>query len=165
MRALIDDLLTFSRLDRAARELESVPVAEVVAEAVRSLAGAAEQVEVAGDLPVVRGARSPLGQLFQNLIGNALKFAGDEPLRVVVSAERAGTDWEFSVRDNGIGIAEQDRERVFEIFERLHGRGEFGGTGVGLAICRKVVELHGGRIWVQQSSGGGSDFRFTLPGG
>jgi signal transduction histidine kinase len=120
-------------------------------------------VEVSGSLPVVLGQRSLLGQLFQNLIGNALKFAGDEPPVVFVGAERAGEHWRFSVRDNGIGIDPDDRDRIFEIFERLHGRDEFGGTGIGLAICRKVVELHGGQIWADAAPEGGSEFRFTLP--
>ena len=163
MRALIDDLLTFSRLDRAARDLEPVATAEVVTEVVRSLPGGAQHVAVADELPVVRGARSSLGQLFQNLIGNALKFGGDAPLRVVVSCECVDGDWRFSVRDNGIGIAREHHERIFEAFQRLHTRGEYQGTGIGLAICRKVVELHGGRIWVEPVPGGGSDFRFTLP--
>jgi PAS domain S-box-containing protein len=167
MQALIDDLLTFSRLDRAARDLAPVATAEVVAESVRALGSAIAEtggrVEVSGSLPVVLGQPSLLGQLFQNLIGNALKFAGEDLPIVVVSAERVGEHWRFSVRDNGIGIDPGDRDRIFDIFERLHGRDEFGGTGMGLAICRKAVELHGGQIWVQSAPDGGTEFRFTLP--
>jgi PAS domain S-box-containing protein len=163
MQSLIDDLLTFSRLDRATHDLAPVATADVVAEAIRVLGETDGEVVVDGELPVVLGQRSLLGQLFQNLIGNGLKFAAGQRARVVVWAEPAEEGWCFAVRDNGIGIDPEDRERIFEIFERLHGRDEFTGTGIGLAICRKVVELHGGRIWVQDGPDGGSEFRFTLP--
>jgi PAS domain S-box-containing protein len=162
MQSLIDDLLVFSRLDRAVRDFEPVSTDEVVREVVRSLDKDGE-ILVEGELPVVLGQRSLLGQVFQNLIGNGLKFTSGRPARVVVSAERIEDRCCFSVQDNGIGIHPEDRERIFEIFERLHGRDEFSGTGIGLAICRKVVERHGGQIWVQDAPGGGSDFRFTLP--
>jgi PAS domain S-box-containing protein len=169
MKALIDDLLSFSRLGSSARDPETVALEGVVEEAVRGLASAIAdvggQVGVEGELPVVLGQRSQLAQLLQNLIGNGLKFAAYKPPVVVISAVRSGDEWLLSVRDNGIGVADEDRERIFEVFERLHGRDDFGGTGVGLAICRKVVELHGGRIWVDDSPDGGADFRFTLPAG
>jgi PAS domain S-box-containing protein len=167
MKALIDDLLAFSRLGSSARDSEPVAIEAVVEESVRALASAIAdvggQVQIEGTLPVVSGKPSQLTQLFQNLIGNGLKFAAYKPPVVVVSASRSGDDWLVSVRDNGIGVDVADRERIFEVFERLHGRDDFGGTGVGLAICRKVVELHGGRIWVDDAPGGGADFRFTLP--
>jgi len=106
---------------------------------------------------------SQLTQLFQNLIGNAIKFHGEEPPRVHVSAERSGKEWVFSVEDNGIGIDSNYYNRIFVIFQRLHSRSEYPGTGIGLAICRKIVERHGGRIWVDSELGKGATFYFTIP--
>jgi light-regulated signal transduction histidine kinase (bacteriophytochrome) len=104
-----------------------------------------------------------LTQLFQNLIGNALKFKGAGASRVQVSAAPLPHAWEFAVRDNGIGIDPQYFERIFGVFQRLHAREEYPGTGIGLAVCKKVVERHGGRMWVESSAGQGATFRFTLP--
>jgi light-regulated signal transduction histidine kinase (bacteriophytochrome) len=116
------------------------------------------------DLPRVLGDPDQLIQVFQNLIGNALKFRKPEgPLHVEVWAERDGDFWRISVRDNGIGLNPQFYDRVFVIFQRLHTRDEFEGTGLGLAICKKIVERHGGRIWVESKEGEGSTFSFTLP--
>ena len=112
----------------------------------------------------MRGDDRELRQLFQNLISNALKFRGDEPPRVRVTAgiEADGTEWQFAVADNGIGIEPRHAERIFKMFQRLHRRDDYPGTGVGLAICKKIVEHHGGRLWVEPNAGGGSVFRFTL---
>jgi light-regulated signal transduction histidine kinase (bacteriophytochrome) len=115
------------------------------------------------DLPDVVADRLQLAQLFQNLIGNALKFKGEEPPAVHVGAERHNGEWILEVRDNGIGIEPQYVDRIFDIFERLHSRERYDGTGIGLSICKKIVERHGGRIWVESDAGRGSAFRFTIP--
>jgi light-regulated signal transduction histidine kinase (bacteriophytochrome) len=110
---------------------------------------------VAGDL-------SQLALVFQNLIGNALKFRGEEPPVIHIAAERQGAEWIFSVRDNGIGIGPEYFERIFIIFQRLHTRKQYPGTGMGLALCKKIVERHGGRIWLESETGKGTTFSFTL---
>ena len=118
-----------------------------------------------GPLPTVRADSTQLIQLFQNLVGNALKFRGTETQNIHVSAEPKNGKWLFSVRDNGIGIDPEHSDRIFGIFQRLHGRGEYPGTGIGLAICKKIVEGHGGQIWVDSEAGKGATFFFTLPVG
>jgi signal transduction histidine kinase len=116
-----------------------------------------------GPMPVVRADSAQLVQLFQNLVGNALKFRGAAPPEVHVAAERTPQGWEFAVRDNGIGIAPEYHERIFRMFQRLHGRRAYEGAGIGLAICQRIVERHGGRIWVESAEGAGATFKFTLP--
>jgi signal transduction histidine kinase len=110
----------------------------------------------------VRGDATRLGQVFQNLIGNALKFRGEAPPHIHVTAQRADGYWQFAVRDNGIGIDPSQAERIFQVFQRLHTRKEYTGTGIGLTICKKIVEQHGGRIWVESMPGQGATFLFTL---
>jgi PAS domain S-box-containing protein len=168
LRILIDDLMLYSRAGRSTPMHRSVDLNEVVD---RSLAGLQVAIEHSGaiidvgTLPVVRGDASQLGQLFGNLIGNAIKFhRPDQTPRVSITARPAAADaWEIAVEDNGIGIAVRHRERIFGPFQRLHRREEYVGTGIGLAICRKVVERHGGRIWLEDAPGGGSRFCFTIP--
>ncbi|SER26040.1 sensor histidine kinase [Lentzea albida] len=168
MQRLINDLLAFSRVGRHRDEQVVVAAADLVEEARGNLSQVLEEsgavVEV-GPLPEVRGEARLLTAVFQNLIGNAVKFHGDEPPHVWVGAE-PGEDgmWEFSVRDNGIGIEEQYAERVFVIFQRLHAKETYPGTGIGLSMCRKIVEHHGGRIWLDTTTTAGTTFRFTLPG-
>jgi PAS domain S-box-containing protein len=166
MRALIEGLLAYSRATRDTEPAEPVELALVAADVLRSLAAAmieaSAQVEL-DDLPVVLGNRRQLEQLLQNLIANALKFRSDRA-RVWVRAEDSGNGMaQIAVADGGIGIAPENREHVFEMFQRLHDRETYEGTGIGLAICRKIVERHGGRIWVDEREGGGTVFRFTLP--
>jgi len=166
MQRLINDLLAFSRVGRLTGEDELVPAAELVDAARRNLADAIEQagarIEV-GELPVVRGEVALLTAVFQNLIGNALKFRGDEPPVVTVSAVRDGDAWRFTVADNGIGIEDEYAERIFVLFQRLHTKEAYAGTGIGLALCRKIVEHHGGRIWLDTSVAAGTTFHFILP--
>ena len=114
-------------------------------------------------LPTVFADGSQLVQLFQNLVGNAVKYHGAEPPRIHVSAKHDGDEWIFSVQDNGLGIDPKYFEKVFVMFQRLHGREEFSGTGIGLTVCKKIVERHGGRIWVESELGKGSTFYFALP--
>jgi PAS domain S-box-containing protein len=167
MRALIEDLLAYSRAGRSERPTEPVNTARVVGEVAATLRALADDdpPEIEWDaLPNVEGDPQQLVQLFQNLIGNAVKFVapGVRP-RVVVSAEREGDAWRFAIEDNGIGIEPRHLERVFGMFQRLHTRDEFEGTGIGLAIARKVVERHGGRISAVPRETGGTRFEFTLP--
>jgi light-regulated signal transduction histidine kinase (bacteriophytochrome) len=117
------------------------------------------------DLPVIHGDPGLLTSLFENLVGNAIKYRGESAPIVVVTATRdAGAHvWRFAVQDNGIGIDPQYAERIFAIFQRLHLRDQYGGTGIGLALCRKIVEFHGGEIWLDTVAGPGATFRFTLP--
>jgi signal transduction histidine kinase/CHASE3 domain sensor protein len=166
MQNLIEDLLSFSRVGTRGRPFEQVSGELVLDQALSQLRVTIEEngAEVThGPLPSVVGDASQLTQLLQNLIGNAIKFRGREPPRVHVSARPEGQDWVFSVQDNGIGIDPQFRERIFVIFQRLHSRSRYPGTGIGLAICKKIAERHGGRIWVESKPGQGATFLFTLP--
>lgn len=166
MQQLIDDILTYSRVTTHGKPLEPTDLGEAAQRAVANLRFAIEEraadVQVA-HLPHVRGDAVQLTQLLQNLIGNAVKYGGERP-RVRVSAQRDGEVWRVCVADNGIGIAPEYQDRVFRIFQRLHTRAEYSGTGVGLAICKGIVERHGGRIWVESDAGAGATFCFTLHG-
>jgi light-regulated signal transduction histidine kinase (bacteriophytochrome) len=163
---LINDLLAYSRVGTRGHPFEPINCETILQEALDNLKVAMEEsgaVVTHDSLPTVTADSSQLGQLFQNLIGNAIKFRGNERPRIHVSANRNGNGWTFSVRDNGIGIAPEYTERIFIIFQRLHGRQQYPGTGIGLAICKKIVERHGGRIWVESTPEKGATFYFTLP--
>ena len=166
MQALIKDLLAYSRVGTKGKSLEPTSCETVLDLTLANLQFAIEEnsARVTHDpLPTVLADQSQLVQLFQNLIANAIKFRGEEAPHVHLAAERHEGGWLFSIRDNGIGIDEEYGERIFEIFQRLHGRDDYSGTGIGLAICKKIVDCHGGRIWVTSNPGGGSAFYFTLP--
>lgn len=165
---LINDLLAYSRVGTRGHPFEPIHCETVLQEALGNLKVTMEEsgaVVTHDSLPTVMADSSQLGQLFQNLIGNAIKFRGNEQPRIHVSANSNGNGWTFSVRDNGIGIAPEYAERIFIIFQRLHGREQYPGTGIGLAICKKIVERHGGRIWVESTPEKGATFYFTLPEG
>ena len=166
MQRLIEELLAFSRVGTRGAPLVPTDCAVVVESALRSLKLAIEEAGatvVVGPLPTVLADPGQLEQVFQNLLSNALKFRGEEPPTIEVSAERRDPVWELRVRDNGIGIDPEYFDRIFVIFQRLHGRDEYPGTGMGLAIVKKIVERHGGRIGVESTPGEGSTFSFTLP--
>ena len=168
MQQLINDLLAYSRVGSRGQAFAPTPVAAGLERALKNLAVAVREsgAEVTVDpLPTVRADAGQLVPLFQNLISNAIKYRGDQPPRVHVAARRDEGEWHFTVRDNGIGIDPQYAERIFVIFQRLHTRAEYPGTGIGLAICRKIVERHGGRIWVESQAGMGATFHFTIPAG
>lgn len=164
MQRLIEDILAYSRVTTHGNPLEPTSLRDAADRAIENLqyAIAERYADVrVGPLPHVLGDPIQLTQLFQNLIGNALKYGGSSPV-VRVLAAREGEVWRIRVEDNGIGIAPEYRERVFRIFQRLHTRSEYTGTGVGLAICKGIVERHGGRIWVESNGGAGATFCFTL---
>jgi PAS domain S-box-containing protein len=172
MSRLINDLLEYSRVGTRGRPLAPTDCSAIFDLACKNLRVAIEETDatVTSDaLPIVLGDETQLLQLFQNLIGNALKFRGEEPIRIHVGVETQDGKWLFRVSDNGIGIEPQYAERIFIIFQRLHSRGDYPGTGIGLAVCKKIVERHGGRIWVESEPGDGATFCFFLqasdPGG
>jgi len=163
---LINDLLAYSRVGMRSRQLEPADCETALSQSLDNLKVAIEEngaVVTHDALPTVMADNPQLVQLFQNLIENAIKFHGAAPPRLHVSASSNGNGWTFSVRDNGIGIAPEYTKRIFTIFQRLHSREEYAGTGIGLAICQKIVERHGGRIWVESQTGQGATFYFTLP--
>jgi PAS domain S-box-containing protein len=168
MQQMINDLLTYSRVGRVGKGMTALAVEDIVKTAVSNLQAAIGECQAKvtwGSLPTLVGERVQLLQLFQNLIGNAIKFrAEDRPVEVHVAAEREGEQWHFRISDTGIGIEKQYLERIFLIFQRLHDRSKYKGTGIGLAVCKKVVEHHGGRIWVESEPGKGTTFHFTLGG-
>ncbi len=166
MQALINDLLAFSRVGRNTSRFETIPLGEVYRQALLNLddvitaAGAAVS---SVDLPSVSGDRSLLTALFQNLIGNGIKLNEDPRPAIEVTARQEGDMWQFAIADNGIGIEPRFAERIFVIFQRLHGRDVYSGTGIGLALCKKIVEFHGGEIWLDTDYSPGARICWSLP--
>jgi light-regulated signal transduction histidine kinase (bacteriophytochrome) len=166
MKKLIIDLLDYSRIQSGVGKEEKVDLNEVMQEVLLTfhLLIVEQGVQVTVDpLPVIPGNKMRMMQLFQNLLGNAIKYRGKEAPSIQVSAEEATDHWTFFVRDNGIGIEPHFFDKIFIIFQRLHARNENSGTGIGLTICKKIVERQGGRIWVESEPGKGSTFFFTIP--
>jgi signal transduction histidine kinase len=166
MRSLINDLLVYARVESRGKELTDVDCNAALTLAKKDLSVVLEETEaeiVSDNLPHVLGDVGQLGQLLQNLIGNAVKFRGSNKPVVKITVERKNNDWQFAVKDNGIGFDIEHADRIFVIFQRLQGREEYKGTGIGLALCKKIVERHGGRIWAESEKGSGSTFFFTIP--
>jgi signal transduction histidine kinase len=168
MQTLINDLLAFSRVGTETKPLKPTRCDAVLDRALKNLRVAIQESRAwieRSPLPVVMADEVQLAQLFQNLIGNAIKFHGQEPPHIQISGHRHDASWTISVRDNGIGISPEHRERIFVIFQRLHTSAQYSGTGIGLAVCKKIAERHGGTISVQPAPGGGSIFSFTMSAG
>ncbi|MDR4479197.1 MAG: ATP-binding protein [Nitrospira sp.] len=166
MQRLIQDLLAYSRVNTGGRRFEPTAMETVLNSALANLVNAVKESQAIithDPLPTVMGDDRQLAQLFQNLLSNAVKFSGAQPPRIHIAAKQAEGEWLFSVRDHGIGIDPQYANRIFVIFQRLHTREEYPGTGIGLAICKKIVERHGGRMWVESEPGKGATFYFTTP--
>jgi light-regulated signal transduction histidine kinase (bacteriophytochrome) len=166
MQTLINDLLAFSRVGRRGQPFQPTDCAALLNDVLANLVVAIREsgVVITHDrLPTLIADRTQMAQLFQNLIGNAIKFRGDEAPAIQIRAEQKKGEWLFAVRDNGIGMEAQYFERIFGVFQRLHTRREYAGTGIGLALCKKIVERHGGQIWVESEPGQGSTFYFTIP--
>ncbi|KOV80731.1 histidine kinase [Nocardia sp. NRRL S-836] len=166
MQGLINDLLAFSRVGRITRERTMVDLNQTVHQLLDSFSDRIEETGatvVVGDLPSVRGEATLLSAVFQNLMSNALKFRGQDAPVISIEAERDGDMWKFAVQDNGIGIEPEYADRIFVIFQRLHPKDAYPGTGIGLAMCRKIVEYHGGTIWLKTDVDSGTRFEFTLP--
>ena len=166
MQTLIRDLLIYSRVGTRGKPLTPTDCEDIFPQVLANLKLAIEDsgaVVTCNALPTLNADASQLIRLFQNLIGNAIKFRGDNPVHVHVAAEQKGSEWLFSVADNGIGISPEYFDRIFVVFQRLHGRDEYEGTGIGLAVCKKIVERHGGQMWVESEPGRGATFYFTIP--
>lgn len=166
MKAMIDGLLEYSRIGRDGKDLVPTRAQDALNQSLANLQTAIQEsgASILWDpLPTVKSNALLFTELFQNLVGNAIKFRGEEPLRVRIAAQQKGSEWIFSVGDNGMGIDPKHAERIFDIFQRLHARDQYPGTGMGLAICKKIVERHGGRIWVESRPHEGATFHFTLP--
>ena len=168
MREMIESLLAYSRVETRGEPFESVDLDDVLDEVCndlqRRIAESGAEIE-AEPLPRVEGDASQLRQLLQNLVDNAIEYSGDEPPRIRIAAERRGDEWAISVEDDGIGIDPDDQDRVFEVFQRLHTTDEYDGTGIGLALCERIVERHGGDIWLESEPDVGTTVSFTLPAG
>ena len=165
MQQMIDDLLTYSRVSTRAKPFQPTDCETVFDQALNNVKMAIEEsgaVVIHDPLPTIMADASQIIQLFQNLLSNAIKFRKEKP-HIIVSAVQRENEWFFSMQDNGIGMAPEFMEYIFKMFQREHASAEYPGTGVGLAICKKIIERHGGRIWVESEQGKGSTFYFTIP--
>ena len=163
---LIHALLDYSRLNRRDEVFAPVSMDQIFDHVLQDMDLAVREADAVirrGDLPTIHGNALQINQLLQNLLSNAIKFRGKRRGEISVSAELRGPEWLVRVRDNGIGLSPEFREKIFVVFQRLHNHAEYPGTGIGLAICKKIVERHGGRIWVESVLGEGATFCFTLP--
>jgi len=167
MKTLINDLLAYSRVNTKEAPLEDVDCNKVVEQNLKNLAASIADTRATvnyENLPVVRANQMQINQLFQNLISNAIKFRKPDVDPIVnISAKHAGDEWLFTVSDNGIGIDKEFSDKIFVIFQRLHNNSEYPGTGIGLAICKRIIEKLGGHLWVESEPGEGSTFTFTIP--
>jgi light-regulated signal transduction histidine kinase (bacteriophytochrome) len=166
MGQLINDLLVFARVGTRGTPFKSVDTHALLGVVIKNLSVSIAEARVMvtnDDLPVVWADASQLTMVFQNLVANAIKFRGETAPHIHVSAAQRDREWVFSVKDNGIGIDEKYKDRIFIIFQRLHTREEYPGTGIGLAICMRIIERHGGRIWFESEPGQGATFFFTIP--
>ena len=165
MQSLIRNLLDYARVDTRSMDFEQIDATVILNQALANLNALLDEsgaVVNYDTLPEVTADPVLLSQVFQNLIGNAIKFRGEEPPRINLSAKKEERKWLFSVSDNGIGIPHEQTDRIFEVFQRSHDKSKYQGTGIGLAICKKIIEHHGGRIWVESEPGKGSTFFFTI---
>jgi len=166
LQRLINDLLMYSRVKTRGKPPEPTDVHSILGEVIRNLAVAIDEnraIVTNDDLPTVHVDASQFAQVFQNLIANAIKFRGESPPRIHVAAQDRGREWVFSISDKGIGIDPQYKDRLFVIFQRLHTKQEYPGTGIGLALCKRIMERHGGRIWFESEPGKGATFFFSIP--
>ena len=165
MKNLIDDLLSYSRLNSKAGKFQLIDLndlLEVVLLDLKSSIKDGDATIIYQNLPEIKGDPMQIKQLFQNLIGNALKFQGQKPVQIYIAAQKFENHWLVTVSDNGIGIDPKYHEQIFDIFKRLHTRKEYEGTGMGLSICKRIVERHEGDIWVESELGNGATFCFTI---
>jgi len=166
MQGMINDLLLYSRVTTHGKEFEAIDCDAVLEKVLNNLKVSIEECSAEithNHLPVILGDMHQLIQVFQNLITNAVKFRGDKSPMIQISVQEKGDVWEFAVADNGMGFDSKHADRIFEMFQRLHGRGEIAGSGIGLAVIKKIIERHGGRIWAESAPGEGATFRFTMP--
>jgi len=166
MHVLINDLLTYSRIGTKGNPFQLISTDDIIKEVLKNLSVTIEEnkAEITyNSLPSIVADKNQLIQLFQNLLANAIKFKRGDVTKINIMAEERGGHWIFLIKDNGIGMDSEFTDRIFVIFQRLHNRSEYSGTGIGLAVCKKIVERHGGRIWVESQQGVGSTFHFIIP--
>ena len=166
MQQLVDDLLAYSRVGTQGKPLQRIDSGAVARNVLRRLHSQIREANaeiVVSEMPCIDADELQFGQLLQNLVGNALKFRSERPVKIQIGAEKSEGRWLFSVTDNGIGIEKKYEDRIFQMFQRLHERGKFDGSGIGLAIVKKIVERHEGRVWFDSEPGAGASFHFTMP--